>query len=274
MKSTSLISGEIDAFYSRISDEDRFTRGLGPLEFERNKELILRYLNVPDSVIVDVGGGTGIYSEWLSKSGHQVHLVDPVDNHIRKARSKASQLKKKFCCYKGASADLPFDDECAHLVILHGPLYHLQSREERIRSIKEAKRILRKNGTLLGWGINYSSYTLTGLLNGMIHNQEFQYMCRKQLSTGIHYPPAGLKDLFLPKAYFHKPSELRKEFEDAGLRETEVIAVEGIIWLDKNYFQTRENPVTKKAMMELLRFTEKDEWLMTLSPHIMAAGKK
>jgi ubiquinone/menaquinone biosynthesis C-methylase UbiE len=126
MKTHSLIGNEIQDFYSRISDEDRFTKGLGPLEFERNKELISALLKNPRSTIVDV---TGVYSEWLSQLGHHVHLVDPVEKHIKKARIRAGRLKNKFYCYQGNSLELGFDDAVADLVILHGPLYHLQDKK-------------------------------------------------------------------------------------------------------------------------------------------------
>ena len=54
-----LIDSEITDFYNQSSEESRLTVGLGPLEFERNKDLISRYLPDGKGVIADVGGGTG-----------------------------------------------------------------------------------------------------------------------------------------------------------------------------------------------------------------------
>jgi ubiquinone/menaquinone biosynthesis C-methylase UbiE len=274
MKTSDLINSEIKDFYSKISDEDRLTKGLGPLEFERNKELLSPYIKSSKKVIADVGGGTGVYSEWLAAAGHSVHLIDPVEKHIRKAKNRMTTSKHKFACHLGESQHLPFPDAIADLVIIHGPLYHLQSRRDRNNSIKEAKRILKKNGFITGWAINYSSYLFAGLLNGMIHNSDFLWMCKNHLTTGRHNPPSDSKERFLPEAYFHKPCELINEFEESGLREIELFAVEGIIWLDAHYFETRENPVKKKAMMDLLKFTERDKYLMSLSPHMMIVGRK
>jgi hypothetical protein len=72
MNTTFLISDEIDAFYSGASEETRLKLGLGPLEYERNQELIQRYLPKEICVIADVGGGPGIYAELLYLLGHQV----------------------------------------------------------------------------------------------------------------------------------------------------------------------------------------------------------
>lgn len=274
MKNNHLISSGINDFYSKVSDEDRFTKGLGPLELERIQSLIQQYIRSPKSVIVDVGGGTGTYAAWLAGLGHQVQLVDPVQKHIRKARSSAAKLKQKFACHLGEAKELPFRDNYAEMVILHGPLYHLQSNRERHQAIKEAKRITKKNGIILGVAINYASFTLAGLLNGMIHQYDFLEMCKKHLRSGLHHPPENNHQLFLPEAFFHKPCELVNEFEEAGLKEIELMAVEGMIWLDQHFYETRDNPVRKKALMNLLRMTEKDKSLMSLSPHMMIVGRK
>ena len=56
MNSDKLISAEIENFYTQTSEEARLQLGLGPLEFERNKDLIQRYLPASKGVILDVGG--------------------------------------------------------------------------------------------------------------------------------------------------------------------------------------------------------------------------
>jgi 2-polyprenyl-3-methyl-5-hydroxy-6-metoxy-1,4-benzoquinol methylase len=46
------------------------------LEFTRTKEVVLRYLSLPATVL-DVGGASGAYALWLAERGYQVHLIDP-----------------------------------------------------------------------------------------------------------------------------------------------------------------------------------------------------
>jgi len=274
MKDKPLISEGIDAFYSEISDEDRYTKGLGPLELERNKLFFKSCIAAPGSIIIDVGGGTGVYAEWLAGLGHHVHLVDPVRKHVRKALRKAAASKHSFSCSLGEARDLDFPDNFADMVILHGPLYHLQSRKERLKAIKEAKRVCKKNGIIVGIAINYASYTLAGLVHGLIHDPGFLDMCKGHLATGIHHPPSNDKQRFLAEAYFHRPDELLAEFESLQLRDLELKAVEGLTWLDKHYFRTNADPVRKKAMTELLRLTENDLSLISLSPHMVISGRK
>jgi len=268
-----LISPGIDLFYSSASEDKRLSFGLGPLELERNKELIGRYLPAAASTIIDVGGGPGVYAEWLAGLGHAVHLVDPVDKHIRQAQKRAAKLKRPFRASVGEARNLDFAENSADLVILHGPLYHLQSRADRVRALQEAKRVLKPNGILLGFAINHTVSTITGLVNGMIHDPQFMAMCQSELETGLHNPPATWPGI-LPEAFFHKPHELTGEVLEAGFTGTQLYAVEGMVWLDSKYFESRSDPQKKEAMMTLLRSTEQSPELLSLSPHLMISGRK
>ncbi|WP_423148983.1 class I SAM-dependent methyltransferase [Rubrolithibacter danxiaensis] len=272
MKSPKLISYTIEEFYSQTSEEIRLELGLGPLEFERNKELITRFLP-SKGVIIDVGGGPGAYSEWLAKQGYKVHLVDPVLKHIKQASKRAEKLKNSFKCILGEARKLDLPDNFADLLILHGPLYHLQNRKDRTDALKEAKRVLKKGGIVLGFSINYTASTLAGLLNGIIHDSSFFEMCKEELISGRHHAPENLPGI-LPEAYYHRPAELEAEFIESGLEVINIFAVEGMIWLDKNYFETRSDPAKKELIMNLLRMTETDRSLLALSPHMMIAARK
>jgi ubiquinone/menaquinone biosynthesis C-methylase UbiE len=273
MPAKNLVSSEIEQFYTGASEDKRLTYGLGPLEFERNKELIARYLPVKGAFIVDAGGGPGVYAEWLAGLGHQVTLIDPVDKHIQQAQKRAAKLKKPFKAILGEARQLDLPDECADVVILHGPLYHLQSETDRIKALTEARRVLKKNGVLLGFAINHTVSTLTGLLNGMIHDPQFYAMCQSELQSGIHNPPTNWPGI-LPEAFFHKPAQLISEVTEAGFKNSGLFAVEGMIWLDSKYFETRSTSDKKEAMMALLRSTEQNPELLVFSPHMMIAGIK
>jgi ubiquinone/menaquinone biosynthesis C-methylase UbiE len=267
-----LIAPDIDDFYAATSEEGRLQLGLGPLEFERNKELISRYLP-KKGIIIDVGGGPGIYSEWLAGMGHEVHLVDPVEKHIKQANKRSKQAKKPFKSILGEAQKLELPDNFADLVILHGPLYHLQQKADRLRAISEAKRVLKAGGIVLGFAINHSASTIAALLNGFIHAPEIFRMCKEELTTGVHTPPKNMPGV-LPSAYFHKPDELKGEFEETGLTYLDTYAVEGLIWMDKNYFESRSDAAKKANMMQLMQITENDKSLLSLSPHMMIAGRK
>ena len=125
MKNKNLISKELEDFYNKASEETRLEKGMGIFEFERIKELIEKHISKPKSTIIDVGGGTGKYSEWLAKKEHTVHLIEPVLKHIKLAEKRAKKLQNPFTVTIGEAKKLPYQEHTADLVILHGPLYHL-----------------------------------------------------------------------------------------------------------------------------------------------------
>lgn len=273
MNSKQLISKNIEVFYNIASEETRLDKGMGVFEFERIKSLIDKHIPFSSSKIIDIGGGTGKYSEWLAKKGHQVHLIEPVSKHIKLAQNRANKLKNKFSVHLGESRKLEFPNNFADLVILHGPLYHLQKKEDRDLAICEAKRVLKNNGIILGFAINYTASTLVGLLNGLIHKKAFFEMCKEELTTGIHNPPDDFPWL-LAEAYYHKPEQLKNEFLNQELTHLNTYAVEGMAWLDKNYFTNMMVDKKQKTLLELIQVTENDRYLLPFSPHMMIAVKK
>ena len=273
MKSKQLINRNIEVFYNKASEETRLDKGMGIFEFERIKSLIEKYITSSPSKVIDIGGGTGKYSEWLAKKGHQVYLVDPVPKHLKIAKNRANKLKNKFSVYLGESQSLDFQNNFADLIILHGPLYHLQNKEDRDLTISEAKRVLKNNGIILGFAINYTASTLVGLLNGLIHKNPFFEMCKEELTTGIHNPPDDFPWL-LAEAYHHKPEQLKDEFINQELTYLNTYAVEGMAWLDKDYFASMLNDKKKSTLMKLIQITQNDSYLLPFSPHMMIAVKK
>ncbi len=273
MKEKPQVAREIIDFYEQTSEEDRLKFGLGPLEFERNRELISRFLPQPGGIVIDVGGGPGIYSEWLANLGFEVYLVDPVKKHIRQAKKRAEKSNHKYTCVLGDAAKLDFRDNFCDLVIMHGPLYHLQRHEERIQSLNEARRVLKPSGILLGFAINYTASTFVGLTQGVFFEAAIQKMCNEELTSGLHNAPPDMPGV-LPKAFYHRPEQLIEEVEKSGFESIGLFAVEGVIWLDKKYFETRSDPDKKQQAMEFLRKTETDRNLLALSPHMMVAGRK
>ncbi|NNU78136.1 class I SAM-dependent methyltransferase [Clostridium estertheticum] len=54
-------------------------------------------------------------------------------------------------------------DDSADIVLLMGPLYHLQNRDDRLQVLNEAKRVLKKGGLLFSVGISKFSSTTWAL---------------------------------------------------------------------------------------------------------------
>ncbi len=78
----------------------------------------------------------------------------------------------------------------------------------------------------------------------------------------------------LGEAYYHKPEQLKKEFIQQDLTYLNTYAVEGMAWLDKDFFANMLNHKKRKTLIELLQVTENDSYILPFSPHMMIAVKK
>jgi len=155
---------EILEFYNAGVEKGRLNTGIGKIEFERTKEIISRYLGEKKQIIFDVGGVTGEYSRWLSGLGHQVHLLELSPNAVEYARELNKSAKQPIFEIEVANAiALDQPDETADIVLMMGPLYHLAEKSDRIKTLKEAKRVLKKGGILITAAISRYGSTLWGL---------------------------------------------------------------------------------------------------------------
>lgn len=108
-------------------ERERLRTGIGIIEFERTKEILLEKLPKPPAVIYDIGGACGEYSWWLASMGCEVHLFDLSENNI----SMSAELAAEYPGVKLASAivcdarSLPRPDKSADEILLMGPLYSI-----------------------------------------------------------------------------------------------------------------------------------------------------
>jgi ubiquinone/menaquinone biosynthesis C-methylase UbiE len=78
----------IEQYYAEFAEQERLNSGIGQLEFERAKRILQRFLPPPPAVIVDVGGGAGPYSFWLSELGYETHVIDPSERLVELCKSR------------------------------------------------------------------------------------------------------------------------------------------------------------------------------------------
>lgn len=262
-------------FYSNYDEQGRLSSSWGQIEYVRTQDIILRYLQPPPAVVLDVGGAAGRYSCWLAEKGYKVHLVDPVPLHVEQAK-EASQ-KQAECpiasCSIGDARHLEFIDQAVGAVMLMGPLYHLISVEDRHRALMEAYRVLKTGGHLFAVGISRFASTIDGLVSEYYHDSVFQEIMKQDLETGQHRNPTDNPAYFMD-TYFHHPQELINEVSRAGFENTKLIAVEGISYLMKDLDTVWNNETMREFLLEIIERTESEPSLIGASSHMMCVGVK
>jgi len=150
------IPREAEAYYNRGIEAGRLFRSHGLIEFARTQEIILRHLPSPPCTVLDVGGGPGAYACWLASLGHRVILVDAVPLHVEQARAASARQPHTPVsdCRQGDARHLDAADATARAVLLLGPLYHLTERPDRLRALREARRVLEPGGLLFAAAVS------------------------------------------------------------------------------------------------------------------------
>ena len=255
---------EIRAYYEAGEELGRLERGYWRLEFARTKELLLRYLPRPPARVLDVGGGPGVYAEWLADAGYDVKLVDVTPLHVREARQRATG---RFVAEEGDARALAERDASYDVVLLLGPLYHLVERDDRIRALTEARRALRSRGLLAAAAISRFGSLLDGFMRGRLDDAGWR-LVERALVDGRHLP--GPDRTLFTTAYFHLPEELEAEIEAAQFELVGLFGIEGPGWLrmemldDEDAFETA---------IRVARAVEQERTIVGASAHLLAIAR-
>ena len=226
-------------------------------------------------MVFDIGGGPGKYSSWLAKRGYEVHLIDPIPLHIAQARQVSASHSDHPIAHMevGDARKLNHHDECADAVLMHGPMYHLVEKADRIQSLQEANRILKPGGRVLAVGISRYASINVGLTRWYLGDPDYYEMCISEFRDGIHVQPPTWPKLFTT-AFFHLPEELGREIQEAGLVHEETLAVQGMGWLVPDFDAVWNDSGYRTKLLEIVRMLERDPVALGMSPHLMAIAHK
>jgi ubiquinone/menaquinone biosynthesis C-methylase UbiE len=263
---------EIAAYYNRGEEQERLA-GVSRLELVRTKDLLERHLPAPPAVVVDVGGGPGAYALWLAERGYEVHLLDAIELHVDQARAAAEATRARLAsAVVGDARELPQGGGSADVVLLLGPLYHLQERADRLRALREARRVLRPGGLLAAAAISRFASTVDGLARGFFADPRFEAIVERDLRDGHHLNPERHERWFTT-AYFHLPGEFEDEVREAGFDLIGVLAVEGPGENVRDLDDWLDDPARREALLRAIRRVEAEPTMIGASPHLLALAR-
>ena len=255
-------------------EKDRLEQELFKLEGIRTKEIIGRFLSQEPMNIADIGGAAGFYSFWLQSIGHAVSLVDLSPKNIELANAYAQKKGIKLSrCETGDATNLELDSDQFDLVLLMGPLYHLTEKEERVKALSEAKRILKPGGYVLSAVISRYASLFDGFKRGLVVDDKFEKLLADDLKTGIHLNKTGNPEYFTT-AYFHSPQEIKNEAGESGLHFEKLIGVESFGWIIDDFAKKSGDAKYMKTLNKFIQIVESSDDLIAMSQHIICVGRK
>ncbi len=273
------------AGYNAGIERNRLRTGIGLIEFERTKEILLDKLPKPPAVIYDIGGAYGEYSWLLSSLGYEVHLFDLSETNIKMSEELADEypdtaLKSAMVC---DARTIPRPDKSADAVLLMGPLYSITEYEERILAIKESCRLLKDDGILFSAALTPYSVLVSRL--AVYHEDDTRKrkelddpavlsMIERALDDGCYINPEPKIAGGLGSSHLHTAQKLREELSCGGFDTPAVHGVMGGAWLAPNLNELLENEETKKVLLKTVRMLDTHEEIIGLSGHLLAVSRK
>ena len=280
-----MIDKTVLARYNAGIEKDRLRTGIGIIEFERTKEILMEKLPKAPAVIYDIGGGYGEYAWWLTSLGYEVHLFDISETNIK----LSAELKHEYPNVHLESAEvcdarsIPRKSKSADAVLLMGPLYSITEYEERILAIKESYRLLKDNGILFTAALT----PYGGLLHRITvyHNFDNNKACEldnpnvismfeRALTDGCYINPERKISNGLGSSHFHTAKSIKEELLCGGFKTESVHGVMGGAWLAPNLDELLANKETREVLMKTVRMLDKHEEIIGLSGHLLAVSRK
>ena len=140
----------IEDYYSNYDEEGRLLSRHGQVEYRTTMKYIHEAAaNVNAKRILEVGAGTGRYSVALAKEGFEVDAVELTEYNLEIMNSKINGMDN-IRTYQGNALDLSmFEDESFDITLVLGPMYHLYTKEDKLKALREAVRVTKKGGYIL-----------------------------------------------------------------------------------------------------------------------------
>lgn len=160
-------------------------------------------------IVLDMGCGTGEFSERLEQYGLHVTGMDISKKAIEKCKEKYKEHKNMHFEVQDIEKTR-WKEESVDIIFFGGVLHHFPNQE---KVFKEAFRILKKDGKIFAFDPHYYNLII--------------WTYRELL---------GVKTQKTENEVLIKPEEIKKELAEAGFKEIEVKGSANITF-DKRYFE-------------------------------------
>lgn len=284
-KTMKTIDETVLAGYNAGIERNRLRTGIGLIEFERTKEILLEKLPKPPAVIYDIGGAYGEYAWWLASLGYEVHLFDLSETNIEMSTELAAEYPGVTLAAAAVcdARSIPRPDASADAILLMGPLYSITEYEERILAVIECRRLLKDDGLLFSAALTPFSVLVSRL--AIYHKDEtvksteldspaLLAAIERALFDGCYINPERKIALGLGSSHLHTAKALKEELSDGGFDTETVHGVMGGAWLAPNLDALLGNEKTRSLLMKTVRMLDTHEEILGLSGHLLAVSRK
>ncbi len=267
-KTTKIVRDYYDA---AVQEEwDRLARHRA--EFAVNCHFMDRYIRLGQRVL-DIGGGPGRYSLYLSHRGCDVTLLDLSEENAAFAKQKAGEAALPLRTLSGDARDadqiLGGETGTFDHVLLMGPLYHLLEESERVKAIQAALRMLKPDGCLFSAfissyaGVIYAMKYAPELILDKEAASDYDQFVRDQPFTGDSFT----------QAYFIRHADILPFMKRFPLQTLHLLGSEGILSPCEPIISAQPPEVFEKWLELAIQVCERED-LLSYSEHFLHIGRK
>jgi len=248
----------------------------GALEFAINKAWIQKFLPLPGSRLLDIGGGPGRYAIWLAAQGYRVTLAGLSPDLLAIASQKSGEEDVELENIVEANAiDLSrFADNSFDAVLCLGPMYHLLKESDRQAVAGELFRVLKPSGHAFVAFLNHLSALRAALNQDIPFFTPYTFDIVKRWHYGqvMDFPVAGI---FSPAWVVH-PRDIPPFMERLGFRTIDLVSsqsVAGDVQAHLALFAERQPELYKWVLDELVKLAD-DPTIIGSAWHLLYIGQK
>jgi ubiquinone/menaquinone biosynthesis C-methylase UbiE len=267
---------QVIKYYNSFDEWGRLDRE--PLEYTINMHHIRN--NLPaQGHILDNGAGPGKYAIELAKQGYKMTLTDLTPRLVEIAKQKVveQELQEQFNGFHVMDArDLSvFSNEQFDAALMLGPMYHLQSEEDRVGALTELHRVTKNKGLVFVAFMSRTRFLNTSLLHPELWkpNHTVQGISKFLESGEFNHSDEGR----FTGAYYFSINEIKPLMESHGFKSVNLIgsssiagAMEQEQW---DYWRERGDDEFEKVMQIVLKESE-NPYLLGNSSHLLYIGRK
>ena len=162
----------LESYYNNYDEDARLLSQHGRVEYITTQKYIHEILaGDRQKRILEVGAGTGRYSVALAKEGYPVVALELVEHNLSVLKSKLTG-DEPLEALQGNALDLSrFADGSFDLTLVLGPMYHLYTKEDKLRALSEAVRVTKRGGHVM---VSYcmNEATVVNYVFGLNHLRE------------------------------------------------------------------------------------------------------